>query len=120
MENRSVGRVLMVGAALAAASLAGGRAIPRSPPVPKFRESRRLKRRVRRRLGRPGKAAKGWSFKGSAWAKRATRRGGNPARTQHPRPVRHHWHPYSQICTMCRITKHRALNLGGTAQRFCQ
>lgn len=64
--------------------------------------------------GLPAKAAKGFRFKGSAWAKRATKRGGNPARTQNPRLVHHQLDPRSRFCRRCsygmaQIVNHRLI-----------
>ncbi len=57
------------------------------------------------------------AYKGSAAAKRATKRGGNPVRTQHARPVRHHFSVLTDRCTMCRVSKHRVFNLWSGERR---
>lgn len=127
MEGRN-----RVAVGLAAASLAGmgsRRLVPaqhRVEPTPpsspaKNRRPGRYRKIKVRRGGTAGQRIKPW-FKGSAHAKRATKRGGNPARSQLPRPVRHRWSQFTHVCTMCRFTRMKAANLRGSDRRvrYCQ
>lgn len=49
-------------------------------------------------------------FKGSADAKRATKRGGNHARSRRPRLVAHHLGINTRVCRRCGLSAHQIVN----------
>lgn len=50
------------------------------------------------------------TFKGSKQAKRAAKRGGNPARSRLPRLCGHAFRIPAQVCGRCGMTKHAIVN----------
>ncbi len=96
---------LGLGAGIAAA-LAAGSFLGQLPAEP-----------VRHIPFQPDAPAKARRYKGSPAARRATRRGGNPARTKRAAFVAHHWGYNTQTCMACRATMRGVV--GGTESDRC-